>query len=679
MSLKSVGCQSTRGPWSSQDKTPASGAGERGFKSHRARISKDPFGFFRRECEEAILRAVRNLHLEVPVKEVPLDFPPSPELGDLGSSICFELAKKLARPPLEIAEEIAARIQPSEFQLTEEVQAVEPGYINFRINYPKLARIAIKRASTDPEYGLVKADVPERIIVEHTSANPIHPIHIGAARNPILGDALARLLRARGHDVKVHFYINDVGRQVAILAYGYLKLRRRIEGKPDQFLGRVYAITNCLVELKSLNRRVKELEETDPEEARKLKQKLDEWVGIAAELESKWPDLFNELLNAIGPEEDPEAEVSKMIAAYESGELKELVREVCGHCLRGFEQTLSSLGISFDSWDWESELVWSGRVARVVQRLAATPFVKEVKRALELETKEAVEALQLHSLLGIGEGYALPTLTLTRSDGTTLYTTRDIAYTLQKFEQADRVINVVGAEQVLSQLQLKVALCLLGKRELTQRLTHYAYGLVEMPGFKMSSRRGRYITLDEVIEESSKRAYEEVSKRSPHLSEREKRSIARVVGIGAIKFALISVDPARDVLFEWSRVLDFERNSAPFIQYAHARACSIVRKAERLEEADPALLIEPVERDLVLTVAKFPNAFAKAADELRPNLIAEYANSLADKFSTFYEKLPVLKAKPEELRNARLALVKSVKNVLSTCLSLLGIEAPERM
>jgi arginyl-tRNA synthetase len=196
----------------------------------------------------------------------------------------------------------------------------------------------------------------------------------------------------------------------------------------------------------------------------------------------------------------------------------------------------------------------------------------------------------------------------------------------------------------------------------------------------MSGRRGRYITLDDVMDGAVKRAYDEVSKRSPPLSDEEKRQISEFVGMGALKYALVEVDPTKPVVFTWDRVLDFEKNSAPYIQYSHARARSIIRKAHREpKNPDCSLLADPVERDIVLTLAHFPEVFVDSAENLRPNAIADFANALADKFNRFYTKLPVIKAKPPELSDTRLALVDATRIVLRNALNLLGIEAPEKM
>jgi arginyl-tRNA synthetase len=267
-----------------------------------------------------------------------------------------------------------------------------------------------------------------------------------------------------------------------------------------------------------------------------------------------------------------------------------------------------------------------------------------------------------------------------RADGTTLYTTRDVAYTLWKFDRAEKVINVIGMEQSLAQLQLKIALYALGYGTYADNFVHFAYNLVTLPGYKMSSRRGRYITFDKVLSEAVERAYEEVSKRSPQLSEEEKREIADFVGLGAVRYALVDVDPSKAVVFTWDRVLNFETNSAPYVQYTHARACSILRKAAREpENADFALLKEPLERELILYLASFPDTFVEATEYLKPSLISSFTNALADKFNTFYNALPVIKAQPQELSDARIVLTDSICIVLRNALTLIGIVAPEKM
>jgi arginyl-tRNA synthetase len=648
-------------------------------------ISANPFAAFRKECEVSLEDALSRAYPKVSVPSTALEPPPSPEFGELASSLCFELAKQVRMKPLEAAERIVKAIDVSKFPLIESVKVAGGGYINFYVNFPKCSALTIESVRTlNAEYGFVKTDEPKKIIVEHTSMNPIRPIHIGTARNSILGDAVARLLGAQGHTVFRHYYVDDVGRQTAVAAYGYEKLGRpKPEGKADHFIGAIYAITSCITEISRLKKEIEQgRERLTNEEISKLQRELDEWASVAADLEGRFPKLFKKLLDEIGKDEDPESEINALIRGYEAGEEKpkKLLREVSQLCLDSFKETLERAGIFFDSWDWESDFVWSGDVASVLNRLKETPYVFQVGKVLEFDAEKVAQNLNLKKGLGLREDYEIPSLTLVRADGSTLYTTRDISYSLWKFQRAEKVINVVGMEQTLSQLQLKLALCALGHVNLAENLIHFTYNLVRLPGHRMSGRTGRYITFDEVMDEAVERAYEEVSKRSPHLSEKEKRQISKVVGIGAVKYALVEVDPMKPVVFTWEQVLDFERNSAPYIQYSYARARSILKKASREpKNPDYALLTNPLERDITLMLARFPEAFTDAVESLKPNVIADFANNLADKFNSFYNALPVIKADSEKLSDARLALVDAVSIVLRNAFNILGIEVLERM
>ena len=235
-------------------------------------------------------------------------------------------------------------------------------------------------------------------------------------------------------------------------------------------------------------------------------------------------------------------------------------------------------------------------------------------------------------------------------------------------------------EQSLAQLQLKLALYALGQNDYGNNFVHFAYNLVSLPGYKMSSRRGRYITFDEVLDEAVERAFKEVSKRSPNLSDKEKQEISNFVGIGAVRYALIGVDPSKPVVFTWDRVLNFETNSAPYAQYTHARACSILRKIKTKPNLQNLGVLEKkLERELILFLSSFPDVFLEAAEYLKPNMIADYVNALADKFNSFYNAFPVIKADTESLRDARLNLTEAITIVLSNALNLIGVFAPERM
>lgn len=655
------------------------------MKKRQKAISENPFAVFRSECENVLGDSLKKLFPEIEMPSLALERPPNPEFGQLASSLSFELAKQVGEKPLSLAQRIAESADTSRFALIERVVPAGGGYVNFHADFAKFSALTIESARQfDTEYGFVKTSKPLKIIVEHTSVNPLHAMHIGQARNPMLGDAIARLLKARGHTVFRHYYIDDVGRQSSVVAYGYKRLGEpKPEGKPDHFIGKIYTITSCIVEINRLRRELERAKEVSAEdEISRINGELDDWMSVAVELKEKYPELFDKLLDKISEDADPENEVNRLNRAYETGneEAKRLIRNVSELCLQGFRETLSRADVSYDSWDWESDFIWSKHVAEALDKLRNSPYTFKKGGVLEFDAEKVVRELSLKEKLGLREDYEIPPLTLVRADGTTLYTTRDIAYTLWKFEKAEKLINVIGTEQNLAQLQLKIALHALGYSRYADNLVHFAYNLVHLPGYRMSSRRGRYITFDQVMDEAVDRAYKEVEKRSPQLTEEEKRKIADFVGISAVRYALVEVDPSKPVEFTWDRVLNFERNSAPYLQYTHARACSILRKAERKpEKPSYGLLEERIEHEIVLALASFPEAFTEAAEFLRPNSVADFAIGLADKFNTFYNALPVIKAKPKALADARLALVDSVRIVLKNGLNLIGVVAPEKM
>ncbi len=644
--------------------------------------SNNIFGDFRKQCEDVLRRAIKTAFPDVLVSGLELDVPPLSKLGELASSICFELSKSLGLKPGEVARKIVEKVDISKSDLLSSVELASSGYINFRLKYEDASRRIMEDILKSSEsYGYLRSEDPKRVIVEHTSVNPIHAIHIGQARNPILGDALARILKARGHSVSRHYYIDDTGRQTAIIAYGYDKMGRPSPDiKPDHFMGQIYSVTACLMEIQRIKKQLDA--KTGANEIQTLKQELDEWSGVASELEKKFPKTFTELQKAISQDPDPEESVNQLIRDYEGGKeaTKQLVRQVVETCLRGFRETLSRLDIHFDTWDWESDLIWSGRVTKVMEELLKTPYVHELAGTLELDVEKVVDSLDLRKQLNLSPNYHLPPLTLGRSDGTTLYTTRDMAYSILKSESAERVVNVIGAEQTLPQLQLKVGICALGKGEVASNQEHFAFGLIELSGYKMSSRRGRFIALDDVIDEAITKAHEEVSKRMPALSDEEKHSIANSIGISSIKYALLCVEPAKTVVFTWDRVLDFERNSAAFINYAYTRASGILRKLGGIPKlTDYSKLIHPLEKELLILLSRFPEVFAKASDNLRPDDLANYANKLTERFHEYYEKVNVIRAESSEIRDARAGLIEAVRIVLRNAMSVLGITLLERM
>lgn len=640
---------------------------------------------FRDECAAALASAIAAQY-HIDVREPPLQEPPSQEFGQLASSVPFELAKTLKNNPARIASEICRRIDLTRFHLISRVEPAGSGYVNFHLSFGKAGReILTDAVSAGGSYGLEAAKVPKKIIVEHTSANPSGPLHLGHARNTILGDALARMLKARGHRVQTRFYIDDVGKQVAMLAYGYSLLGEpKPDAKADQWLGLLYACVNCAVQTESLKAEISRLREmSDPEQkVAELTIELDDWTSVAKELESIDSTMFRRTLELVRSRTEPMQEVERIVMEYERGDekVRRLVRQVAQLSLEGIRQTLEQIDVTFDQWDWESDLVWSGEVRESMQKLASTPFATAEGLSLTLDVDKIARIHGLDKTLGFAEEYKVPQLTLVRSDGTTLYVARDIAYSIKKFQDADFVINVIGSEQKLAQLQLKLALYALGQKQVAESLIHYAYGIVELPGVKMSKRRARYISFDEIISQAVSRAQDKISTRIDALSAEERAQISRTVALAAIKYAMLATSSAKTITFTWDRVLSLERNSAPFINYAYTRTRGILTKArEGGTEPDYDALTHPLERLLILEIGKFPAVFAESADNLRPEEIAAYANMLAEKFHEYYERVNVLRAETPALRAARLVLIRALRVVLSNSMNVLGIGLSEKM
>ncbi|QOJ78200.1 arginine--tRNA ligase [Infirmifilum lucidum] len=635
-----------------------------------------PSDYLKERVREYLARVaeVAGLSLDLSAVEVRR---PLRQYGDVSVPL-FKLYKEAGLPAETIRERIS-RVLGSVGHSMLTPRGIVNDYLNLEVNIREYAPVVIDSIlSLGVRYGSVPSEEEERIIVEFVSANPIHPLHVGHLRNAVLGEALVRLLKSRGHDVRSHFYVDDVGLQVAYAVYGFKHVKEaQGKEKPDHFVGAVYTMVNLLVEVRKLKESVSR--ENDPKRIAELNSKIDEYVARLKDYSEKYPDVFNKLADVIMHSADPEGEIRAINRGYEEGGpwAVKLTRETINTCLEGIKQTLERLGVAFDSWDWESEItVWSGATEEVVEKLAETGLVEKRDGALVFRADLLAESNEVREAAAIPPGFSVTPLTLKRSDGTTLYTTRDIAYSIWKLARADKVINVIATQQSLAQAQLRLALYALGYRDIGRRLVHYAYEMVVLPGVRMTSRKGVYVSADEILQEAVDRAREEIRKRGLG-SEKD----AEKIGVGALKFFFLSQTPSRTITFSWERVLDFEQNSGPFVQYSYVRALSILRKAEEQgiasAKGDPSLLGEE-EKPVVLLLGEFPSVVRSAAESLRPDLVTSYLNNLAVEFNKYYDTTPVLKA-PEGKREARLMLVKSVAQTLANGMYLLGIEPPERM
>ncbi len=562
------------------------------------------------------------------------------------------------------------------------------GYLNISVNIAEYTNIVLRIInSLGEKYGISEKCPVGNYIIEHTSANPAKPMHIGHGRNAVLGDSLARLLRFCGASVRVHFYVNDCGDQMPYVGIGYYVakdtvVKRVNEGvKPDEVIGIVYSVTYAVSEIKRLSKQIEQLSnEGKYDEANKLISERDEWVSVINNFMEKDKELTEVLLKGLGRFEDLPLMVKQWSRNYEEGDeyVRKVIREAIDLVLRGFRVTLDRLGISFDSWDFESEVaVDNGGVFRVINELSrkAQQYVERDNGALVFRADKYVQDLKLWDELKLPK--YIPKATLLRSDGTSLYLTRDIAYALWYWDnfKFDKLIRVIGSEQAHPQAQLRLALYAMGYQELARRLIHYSYEMVNLAGMKMSGRKGVYVSLDDLLNEAKSRVMDIVRSR---FSPEEADKVAEAVAVGAIRYSFLSVSPNKPLTFSWDKVLNLRQNSGPFIQYTYVRTNGILDKVTEIPKAQIPSNIANEERELILMLGEYPEIIAKAAQELRLEYIIDYINKLSLLFNSYYEKYPVLNAEPG-VREFRINLVNAVKTVLGNAMNILGIPRLRRM
>lgn len=545
---------------------------------------------------------------KIPIKKSGelLEKPPENIGADLALP-CFTLDRK---NPAGFAKELAARIKPS--GLVKEVNFYGP-YVNFYADWGRLGNDVLKKVIREKDrYGRSKK-TGKKFMVEHTSANPDGPLHLGHFRNSVIGDSLARIFEFSGNEVRTEFLVNDTGRQIAIAAMEYAKKRPKVKGKPDWWVLDLYVNGNKKV---------------------KKSKKLEKSIQI-------------------------------LMQKFEGGDekLRKHFRFITQNCLRGHKQTLKRLGITVDSFSPESRFMFSGDVQRTLQKIKRCREAKTDGKRIWMDLKR----------FGIEREF-----NLTRSDGTSMYTLRDLAYHNYKLSSADFNVNVIGTDQKLYFKQIVYTLKLIMPEE-ADKYHIVFYEFLALPEGSMSTREGKFVSVDELMEKAVKAAKKTVRKKMPGYSKKLKDEIANQVGIGALKYAMIRVSPEKTYAFSVEDSLNFDGDTAPYIQYSHARACSILRKAGRSPaKFDAGLLSKKEEKELVSHLMEFPDAVLRAARDYRPHYTANYAHRLATLFNDFYQSIPVIKADPRT-RAARLALVKAVRITLKNSLGLLGIEAPEKM
>lgn len=560
-----------------------------------------------KQAIDAINKALDQYDVEVD-RDFRLDFPPNPNLGDLASTIAFALTKKLKTSPPEVAADLVEKIEVPE--IFSKVQNFGP-YVNFFIDYNKFSKMLLDKV--DENYGQLPV-YDEKIVLEHTSANPNGPLHIGHIRNSIFGDSLARLLKLAGREVETQYYVNDMGRQIAIIVCGITELGLKIEDYEGE--------------------------------------KLDHKIG----------KLYFDANKAVEEDENLAAKVDELIQKYENGddeELNKIFEHVVSSCLSGMKQTLQRININHDDFVWEGKFVRSGEVDDLVNYIQREGFTRE-NDVLYIDLTD----------FNIEKEFVLR-----RSNGTSLYSTRDLAYHKYKATLGDTVLDILGSDHKLAAEQIRVIFEEILRQEAPEVIF---YEFITLPEGSMSTRRGKFVSVDELIDEAVLRATDEIKSRNPDLSDDEVASMAEEIGIGAVRFFIAKLSPEKHLTFKWDEALSFERGCAS-IQYAHARACKLLKKSGKdvssLSIADEWVPDE-VEQDLIRQIAKFPQVVEDCANKKRVHNITQYCQDLAGSFNKFYKDEQVIGS---DVEDTRLILVDRAKTTIKNALDILGVSAPEKM
>lgn len=569
------------------------------------------------KIKKEIIELIKKNFPTLEIMETDFVFPPNPNLGDI-SLPCFGLAKQLKGSPVEVAAEIGKKILPTPKGLVRQVQFVGP-YLNFFLNKEKVIKIVLKKILKEKKkYGNSKVLQNEKIMIEYVSPNANKPLHLGHLRNGFIGEAVANLLESCGAKVIRASLVNDRGAHIckSMVAYKYWG-----KGKTPS---------------------------TE-------KIKGDHFVGDFYVLYAKKVEENKEL----------EKEVRKMLEKWELGDKPTLAlwKKMTSWVLKGFEQTYKRVGIKFDKTYFESKIYKEGKKI-ILDALKAEKFTRDATGAV---------------IAKLGNG--LPDKVLLRADGTALYVTQDIYLAKLKFDEykLTKSIYCIGSEQDLYLKQLFKILEILGY-PWAKNCYHLSHGMIYLPEGKMKSRVGTVVEADEFLNKLEDYALEEIRARYDFIPDHEALKRAAQIALAALKFYILQVDPKTDMHFDPKKSLSFTGRTGPYLQYTHARICSILKKAgkQRARALHLDKLKEKWEYDLLLHLAKFPETVKEAALSYNPAILADYLYNLAKIFSDFYRDVHVLKAN-EEIKKARLALLTTVKIVLEKGLRLLGIEAIEEM
>lgn len=580
-------------------------------------------------------------------EELPLQRAGRSEFGDFQISACLQLGKLCRRPPRELAGLVAAALDGH--PALARIEVAGPGFVNLTLRPEVIAGEVLRRAR-DTKLGLRPLGAGERVIIDYSSPNVAKPMHIGHIRSTIIGDALARTLRALGYQVIGDNHLGDWGTQFGKLIVAY-----------RTWLDSAAYADNPVGELLRLYIKFVDEERRQRGEAAAPNQGEDE--PEAETLEGNVPPLL--------------AAARAELVKLQQGDPENVAlwKQFVDVSLREFERVYRRLGVRFDETLGES--FYNHLLADTVRRLEQAGVAEESQGALAVFFEKE------------RDGEKLPPFLVRKGDGGFLYATTDLAAILYRVErwQPTRILYVTDERQQLHFRQLFATARRLGVRA---SLEHHWFGLMRLPEGTISTREGKLIGLEALLDEAERRAAEVARQHNPELGDEERGEVARVVGLGAVKYNDLSKDRQALVTFTWDRALSLQGNTAPYLQYAYARIRSILRKSEGEAAATQAKLPadasaleeelrqSTIERDLAMRLLAYAEVVEQVGRSARPHHLCDYLFELATAFSTFYNEHPVLKAEPR-VRAARLELTGLVAATLRHGLDLLGIEVLERM
>ncbi|MBX3189964.1 MAG: arginine--tRNA ligase [Labilithrix sp.] len=543
--------------------------------------------------------------------------------ADYQADVAMGLAKRLGKPPRVIAQAIVDALDMK--GICEKVEVAGPGFVNLTLAPDWLAREA-KKLAEDPRGGVALASRPETVVIDYSAPNVAKEMHVGHVRSTVIGDALARVLEAVGHRVIRQNHLGDWGTPFGML----------IEHLLD--VGAEAAEAANVSDLDAFYRAARAKFDADPAFAERSRQRVVLLQGGDEKTLALWRQLVD---------------TSK----------------------RYFGAVYAKLGVTLKDADICGESHYNPLLAGVVSELEAKGLAKESDGAICVFPAGFTNK----------EGEPLP-LIVRKQDGGYGYATTDLAAIRERTQtlKATRILYCVGAPQQQHFAMVFAAAKDAGWLAEPARAEHVAFGSILGPDKKMfKTREGGTVKLSALLDEAIERAGAAVKEKNPELDDATRASVARQIGIGAIKYADLSSDRIKDYIFDWDRMLAFDGNTAAYLQYAHARIRSIFRKADPADAAAAAtsaiVLREPAERALALELLGLESAVASVAETLQPHRLCTFLFAVATRFSTFFEQCPVLKADDEATRRSRLALSELTAKTLAKALDLLGIEAPERM